>query len=622
MALPVWQPMMIPGALIPQGGVPKLEGNPAGPEKSPVAQLEQGIQDLEKLLVKAKSGSALDFRDVQNAYEKLLKTESKLWQSGEYKALNPDDKKKFKEMSDLIRENLYRPIRDWQRVQRDLSETPPTDPNALAKYKKDRAYYLEEEAQIKDKMIDLIRTKGQTPDKLFEADIKRLEADFEKTSSTELKPLQDELDKARKELRDVELQEYATEKSIAEKKAKYQETEGFIQKPLKELDDQYEAFVRRNPGKGDWTQSRKDHRERRQKLEAELRAKYDPEHSEMKRSIELLEPSLVEIRHTKAEKALVVKQKELAVAKKKDVLSLPLQELRLNYQKLLLEQEKQSLIRRGIIGSDGKYTGKDDGYQAWVDYSKKSADILFENERLQKMRKGQYIAPSGVAGLEAQVEASKKEIDTKNEATVKIQQQQKALYDKFNPLQDFPEGFNINITGSTLSLKDICTLLNANRGEANLLGLWQPGGIKPEHLDEALKRLKEPDYLVAVLKSKGFPPDVIEAAKTDLTKQSKALITTVEAMKKDFKVFDADGDGVITLKDAPIFSKNNLSAIKSKIASLNDDELEQLSKAIGRSKGAIKALNLDVIGAANKEITTNLTQKTEELFRNYMGIER
>jgi hypothetical protein len=620
MALPIWQPMVIPGTLLPQGSVPKLDKATVGPEKPPTAQLEQGVQELEKLILKANSGSSLDFNAVQDAFYKLAKTESDIFQSDRYRALNPDEKKKYKIMSDLIRENLYYRIRNWQRVQRDLSETPPTDPDGLKKYKASRAYYLEEEAQIKDKMIELIRSKGQTPEKLFEADLKRLEADFEKRSKTELKPLQDELDKARKELDDVERQELSTERTIADKKAKYRETEGFIQKPLKELDDQYEAFVRRNPGKGDWTQSRKDHRDRRIKLEAELRAKYDPEHSEMKRTIELTEPSLAEIRHTKAEKVLAVKQKELALAKKKDMLSLPLQELQLNYQEKLLEQEKQSLIRQGIIGTDGRYTGKSDGYRAWIDYSKKSADIFFEKERLQKMGKGYYIAPSGVAGLEAQVQASKKEIDTKNEATVKIQQQQKALYDKFNPLQDFPEGFNINITGSTLSLKEICTLLNANRGEANLLGLWQPGGIKPEHLDEALKRLKEPDYLAAVLKSKGFPPDVIDTAKADLTKQSNALIATVEAMKKDFKAFDMDGDGVIKLKDIPIFAKNNLSSIKTKITSLNDNDLEQLAKAIDKPNRGIKAAVS--LGVADNDIISNLKMKTENLFKDYMGIEK
>ncbi|MBY0405153.1 MAG: hypothetical protein K2X66_14730, partial [Cyanobacteria bacterium] len=106
----------------------------------------------------------------------------------------------------------------------------------------------------------------------------------------------------------------------------------------------------------------------------------------------------------------------------------------------------------------------------------------------------------------------------------------------------------------------------------------------------------------------------------ELAKESKALIPLLEAMKKDFKAFDADGNGVITLGDIPKFSNNNLPAIKTKILSLKDDELEQMKKAIGAEGAPIQTLVSSGLG--DDRIKEELAKKANELFKDYLGMQK
>ncbi|MBY0405027.1 MAG: hypothetical protein K2X66_14095, partial [Cyanobacteria bacterium] len=446
---PIWLPL---GNSLPLLPTQQLKPNqPALPDKplSPSAKLEQGLQTLSKLLERAKSGSALDFRAFEDAYSDLLKTESEIFNSDAYKSLSPDDKKKFRSLGDLLREDVLRPFKRWQRLQSDLQAPPPTQKGDLQKYVKDREYYLKEEEQVKDSLKEIIRLKGQTPEKILEADLKKLEADFEKTAAKELKPLQADLDNAKKDYQTAMDEEYQFAQALQKKKEKYAQVEGYIQKPLRELEEEYQARLKRfradeaaNRGRihYPWALIDKEHKEQLKKVEAEYRLKLDPEHSALKEEIERDEVSFNKIKVKKAQKGLIIDEKTLALEKKKDLLTLPIQERQLAYQEELLAQEKQKLIRQGTMTPAGKYTGNGDDYLAFVEYGKKSMNLTTERKRLDNTKRGNYQVPSGLAGLETRVIKAQGDVRYQNDQIAKIQGQQKGRYDNFSPLPELPEG--------------------------------------------------------------------------------------------------------------------------------------------------------------------------------------
>lgn len=151
-------------------------------------------------------------------------------------------------------------------------------------------------------------------------------------------------------------------------------------------------------------------------------------------------------------------------------------------------------------------------------------------------------------------------------------------YNNFGKVGDVPSFMKFNFADTAVNLGTLPKIGNANRKESNILGLWQPGGISPTHIDEALKRLKDQPYLAEILSQKGASDDQIAKIVAELQKDKTEMINALEDLKAKFHCFDTNNDGVFNKKDLEQLAKNNKEAIYAHLGTISDSDWDIIAK--------------------------------------------